>query len=169
MGDAVTEFDASMFNFDSTVPSLDDTAHIIQVALTPVFLLTGIANLLAVFSMRLARISDRVDYLVQQLAKANPKEAEKLKVQFRHLHHRSLTLDVAVILGALAGAATCGAALVLFIAALHNKSGTAALFSLFGAAVLCTIGSLIAFLTEVLMAGRNLRVGVAARWHIPPP
>ena len=33
-------------------------AHIIQIVLTPVFLLSGIATLLGVFSNRLARVAD---------------------------------------------------------------------------------------------------------------
>jgi len=40
---------------------LDSVAHVIQVALTPIFLLSGIAALLNVFSARLARVADRVD------------------------------------------------------------------------------------------------------------
>src|SRR5271157_2958696 len=40
--------------------SVDSVAHVIQVALTPVFLLSGIASLLGVLSTRLARVADRV-------------------------------------------------------------------------------------------------------------
>jgi hypothetical protein len=46
--------------------SVDSVAHVIQVALTPVFLLSGIASLLAVLSTRLARVADRVDALAEQ-------------------------------------------------------------------------------------------------------
>ena len=49
-----------MFGLDNTGSALDTVAHIIQVALTPVFLLSGIATLLNVFSSRLARVSDQV-------------------------------------------------------------------------------------------------------------
>lgn len=51
-----------MFAIDNTGLGLDTIAHIIQVALTPVFFLTGIATLLNVFSTRLGRVSDRVHY-----------------------------------------------------------------------------------------------------------
>ena len=39
-----------MFGVETTGTALDNIAHIIQVALTPVFLLSGIATLLNVFS-----------------------------------------------------------------------------------------------------------------------
>jgi hypothetical protein len=38
--------------------SIDSTAHIVQVALTPIFLLTGAGTLRNVFNARLARVSD---------------------------------------------------------------------------------------------------------------
>src|SRR5260370_3765964 len=50
-----------MFGIDNTGSALDTIAHIIQVALTPVFLLSGIATLLNVFSTLLARVADQVD------------------------------------------------------------------------------------------------------------
>jgi hypothetical protein len=48
-----------MFGVENTGSALDDIAHIIQVALTPVFLVSGIATLLNVFSTRLSRVADR--------------------------------------------------------------------------------------------------------------
>ena len=43
--------------------AIDDAAHVVQLALTPIFLLSGIASLLNVFSTRLGRIADQVDKL----------------------------------------------------------------------------------------------------------
>ena len=47
---------------------LDTIARIIQTALTPVFLLSGIAALLNVFSTRLGRLADQVDALSDRAA-----------------------------------------------------------------------------------------------------
>ncbi len=152
----------------TSLPSLDDTAHIIQTALTPVFLLAGVANLLAVFATRLARIADRVDYIAAELAKADPKEQKRLMIAYRYLQRRSRLLDAAVVLGAIGGASTCGAALILFIGALQNKEGTISMFVLFGLALLSTVGALLAFLIEVLIANSHMRGEIAARYHVPP-
>ncbi|HEY1735641.1 MAG TPA: DUF2721 domain-containing protein [Methylovirgula sp.] len=149
--------------------SLDDTAHIIQTALTPIFLLAGVANLLAVFSNRLARIADRVDLISAELAKADDDARQDLLLQFYFLRRRSHVLDAAVVLGAVAGVATCGAALILFLSALHNKEGTIEMLGLFGLAILATIGALVAFLTEVLMASVNLRGAIWALSRDAPP
>ena len=99
--------------------TLDAVAHVIQVSLTPVFLLSGIATLLNVFSLtRLARVADRVEALSKALDDADPTQAKALAVLLAQLHRRSLALDTAVVLGALGGAATCGAVLALLVSEL---------------------------------------------------
>jgi hypothetical protein len=50
----------------------DDVARAIQLALAPVFLLTGIAGLLNVMAGRLARIIDRGRYLTETPARELP-------------------------------------------------------------------------------------------------
>ena len=47
--------------------SLDLVAHVIQVALTPVFLLSGIGTLLNVFNTRLSRVSDHREHVDELL------------------------------------------------------------------------------------------------------
>jgi hypothetical protein len=150
-----------MFGLDNTGSALDTVAHIIQVALTPVFLLSGIATLLNVFSARLARVADRVDSLSTAVEGADPGEAEALSVQLTHLHRRSLVLDVAVVLGAVAGAATCAAVLALFVGALRDAAVATMLFTFFGLAVACTLGAIAAFTAEMMMASIGIRTEVA--------
>lgn len=137
--------------------SLDTVAHTIQVALTPIFLLSGIAALLNVFSTRLARVSDKVDQLAQRLEAADAHEAARLSAQLAFQRRRSVALDVAVVLGAIGGGATCCAALALFVGSLRDATVESALFVIFGLALACTIGALAAFVFEMLLASRGLR------------
>ncbi len=143
-------------------PSVDDIAHIIQVALTPVFLLSGIASLLAVFATRLGRVADKVDALSDALDTASKAESEQILARLGYLRRRSHALDAAVVLGALAGVSTSAAALMLFVGTLRNGTGSTLMFLAFGAALVLTIGALTAFLTEMLMASRGIRAIVAA-------
>jgi hypothetical protein len=84
---------------------LDNIAHVIQVALTPVFLLSGIAALLNVFNTRLARVSDHVSHTADLLA-ADPQgeDAGLMRSHIRRLRRRVLALDAAILLAALGGA-----------------------------------------------------------------
>jgi hypothetical protein len=133
--------------------SLDSAAHVVQVALIPIFMLTGIGSLLNVFSARLGRISDRVD-LLSQSGGGDSDDRE-----LRRLGLRSMILDAAVLLGAVSGALTCAAALALLVAVLGARDAFA-LFELFGGALGCAIAALAAFAVEAILAGRSLRAKV---------
>src|SRR5215475_2027279 len=95
--------------------TVDSVAHVIQVALTPVFLLSGIASLLGVLATRLARVADRVDALADQLETAGPIDSGRLRLRLAYLRRRLHVLDVAVMLGTLGGVATSCAGLLLFV------------------------------------------------------
>src|SRR6202050_171020 len=141
-----------MFGLDS----VDSVAHVIQVALTPVFLLSGVASLLGVLSTRLGRVADRVDSLAERLEAAEPLQRSRLEVRLTYLQRRSHVLDAAVIMATLGGIATSSAGLLLFVGTLRDQAGIS-LFVAFGFALLFTIGALLAFLVEMLLASRGIR------------
>ena len=150
-----------MFGIENTGSALDTIAHIIQVALTPVFLLSGIATLLNVFATRLARVGDKVEAVIKALDDADDEQRRALHALLKILHRRSVALDVAVILGAVAGAATCAAVLTMFVGALSEQTTASVLFALFGLAVICALCAIVAFTVEMLLAGTGIREEVA--------
>jgi len=152
-----------MFGLENTRFALDTIAHIIQVALTPVFLLSGIATLLNVFATRLARVGDKVEAVAKALDDADDAEKRALYLLLKNLHRRSVALDVAVVLGAVGGAATCGAVLAMFVGALSEQTMASVLFGLFGLAVVCALSAIVAFTVEMLLAGTGIREEVAFR------
>jgi hypothetical protein len=137
---------------------LDTIAHIIQVALTPIFLLSGIATLLNVFATRLARVADLVSQITRAMEQAEPDQSVDLSRQLLRLRWRSIALDAAVVLGAIAAAATCTSIFTLFVGALRNATVASVLFTTFGLAILCTISAIVAFTTENA-DGRERRTG----------
>jgi hypothetical protein len=136
--------------------SVDGIAHVIQVALTPVFLLSGVASLLGVLSTRLGRVADRVDSLTERLEASEPIERRRLQARLSYLRRRSHVLDAAVIMATLGGIATSFAALLLFVGTLRDRAGIS-LFVAFGFALLFTMGALLAFLIEMLLASHGIR------------
>jgi hypothetical protein len=143
---------------DPILPAtLESTAHVVQVALSPVFLLSGIATLLNVFGTRLARVADQADRVTGLLAGAGDAERHLLGRRLDRLYRRSLALDAAVFLAALGGVATCGSVLTLFVGALRDSTVATLLFGLFGSAILCTLCALVAFGFEMFLASRSVR------------
>ena len=137
--------------------AVDSVAHVIQVALTPVFLLSGIGTLLNVFNTRLGRVSDHSEHAAE-LLRGGGEEADKMRLRahLRRLQRRTLVLDASVVLGAMGGAATCGAAFVLFLGGLREKVASS-LFVLFGVALGCTVLALLAFVADSILAWHGLR------------
>ena len=134
-----------------TEDNLEAAAHVVQLALTPVFLLSATATLLGVFATRLARVADRVNSLSQDAKE--PVRDESLNA----LRRRSRILEVAVVLSALSGGLTCVAVLVLFLGEVRGDTTAKLLFLSFGGAIVLTMAALGAFVTEILLATRVLR------------
>jgi hypothetical protein len=135
-----------------TSVSLEGAAHVVQMALTPVFLLSGIAALLNVFASRLGRVADQTDAAADEPARS-PGRDHRLRL----LRWRSRALDWAVVLGAVGGAAACCTILILFLGQVLGSNAASVLFITFGGAVILTMGSLVAFVIEMLLAARAVR------------
>jgi len=142
--------------------ALDSVVHIIQVALAPVFLLSGIAALLNVFSARLARVADQVDAAAKEVDDADADHAALLARRLQHLRWRTLALDAAVGLGAAGGTLTCVTVLALFLGETGGFALATALFVSFGLAIACTLGAIAAYTVEMLLASQHVRAAVAA-------
>ena len=134
---------------------LDSIAHIIQVALTPVFLLSGIASLLNVVNTRHGRVADQSDAVHGLLRAAARSEKAPLRARLARLRWRLRALDTARASGAMAGAAICIAISAMFLGALQNAAVATVLFLSFGTSVLFTMTALIGFLLEVLLSSRR--------------
>jgi hypothetical protein len=141
-----------------TGEAVDSIAHVVQVALTPVFLLSGIGTLLNVFNTRLSRVSDHRAYVTDLLrGEADADQQAWLRAHLVRLRRRTLVLDASVVLGAIGGASTCGAAWVLFLGSLRETAIATWLFALFGLALGCTACALVAFLADSVLAWHGLR------------
>lgn len=131
--------------------NLEAAAHVVQLALTPVFLLSATATLLGVFATRLARVADQAHTLSRE-ARA-PTRDELLTV----LRSRLRVLEVAVVLSALSGGFTCAAVLVLFLGEVRGTAAATFLYLSFGGAIILTMAALGAFVAEMLLAARTVR------------
>ena len=144
--------------------TLETAAHLVQVALTPVFLLSGIAALLNVFAGRLARVADRLDEVSAPVAEGTGTQDTRT-MEVMRLHKRSLMLDAAVMLATAGAAATCLSILALFLFALSKRAIADVLLASFGVAILCTLGSVAFFGMEMLVSSSALRHRM--RFHVP--
>jgi len=144
---------------------VEQLAHVIQTALTPVFLLSGIGTLLNLFNTRLARVSDHLENANELLTAGKDEDGDEsadaaadnlLRLHIKRLHRRVLALDISIVLGALGGVSTCAAASMLFLGSLRDSTTGSWLAILFAVALFCTVLSLAAFVADSLFAWHGL-------------
>jgi hypothetical protein len=136
-------------------------AHSIQLSVAPVFLLSGIGVLLGVLTNRLARVVDRARPMEERLATADGAEAEELHRRLRVLHTRARCSNIAITLSTVAALLVAIVVALLFISYFVRFSLAVPVAALFVLSMLALVGALLAFLVEVRIATRTLRIGTA--------
>jgi hypothetical protein len=133
--------------------------HVIQLAVAPVFLLTGVSGLLGVLTNRLARIIDRARQLEERAARAGEGEQERIHQELRLLSHRARLINTAVSLCTLCALLICAVIVALFVAAFLVTNVALVIGVIFTAAMLALFSGLVSFLREIYVATRSLRIG----------
>jgi hypothetical protein len=134
-----------------------DGARAIQLALTPVFLLTGIAGLLNVMTGRLSRIIDRARYLTETPPSADVLSPTQRAEELRSLDQRRHLTGRAINACTLAALLTCVVVVLLFAEVLLSLPLKWFDGALFTAATVTLVVGLGHFLREVHLATRTVR------------
>ncbi len=117
--------------------ALAKATHIVQQALTPVFILSGIGTLLNVFAARWDSLLTRPTRL--------------------RLRSRPTLFATAASTSCAWGGLTCATVLALFLGEMLGKAAAGLSLALFGGAILLTLRAIAGFAVEMLLAARNVR------------
>ena len=134
-------------------------AHVIQLAIAPVFLLTGIAALIGVMANRLARVIDRAREIEQRLDQLEGVQAEAAHAQLAVLAERGRLASWAINFCTAAALLICTDIVTLFVDAFVGPQLRWLVAALFILTMIALIGGLISFLREVYLATDTLRIG----------
>jgi Protein of unknown function (DUF2721) len=136
-----------------------DIARVIQLAVAPVFLLSGVGVTLTVLTNRLARIIDRARYL-----QGNPAEIRKEdnNAELTVLSRRAALIHRAITLSTTCALVVCLVIISLFLATFLGRDLADIIALLFILAMLAFVGALVNFLREIFLATHTLRFS-------PPP
>jgi Protein of unknown function (DUF2721) len=134
-------------------------AHAIQLAVAPVFLLTGIAAILAVMTNRLGRVIDRARVLEERLEGASPESAATVRADLAVLSRRAKLNGRAITLCTTTALLVCIVIAILFLSAFLTFDATIPVALLFIGAMLCFFLGLLWFLCEIYLATMTLRIG----------
>jgi hypothetical protein len=132
--------------------SVGDIAHVIQLAVAPVFLLTGVGTLLMVLSNRLGRAVDR-SRVVEKLLPALAGEAlTGAHQELLLLSRRTQLIYTAIVLAVGCALLICLLITVAFVDAFLAVNLAHTIGVLFVLAMIALIGCLVVFLREIFLA-----------------
>lgn len=138
---------------------VSDLAHVIQLAVAPVFLLTGIGPTLGVLTNRLARIVDRARALERLPPEPAGTDPADIHTQLATLHRRAQLINRAITLCTSCALLICLVIATLFVGALAGVNLGTLIVVLFLVGMLALIGGFITFLQEIFLATASLRIG----------
>lgn len=143
--------------------SLNDIAHVIQLAIAPVFLLTGVGTLLAVLSNRLGRAVDRSRVLENQLPALVAEALGEAQGELVLVARRIRQIYAAIVLAVACALLVCLLIAVAFVDAFLAINLAKLIGALFVLAMVALIASLGAFLREIFLAVSSTRGALQRR------
>lgn len=144
-----------MFN---SAEGLNGIGHAIQLALAPVFLLTGIAGILNVMAGRLARIIDRGRHLAEAPNQVGPSLQNSFNVEHKNLERRRHLASAAITACTLSALLVCMVIAALFLEVLLGLEFKWVVGLLFTGSTLALVVGLTYFLREVQLANATVRI-----------
>ena len=133
----------------------DEIGHIIQLAIAPVFLLTGVGTNMLVLTNRLARIIDRSRVLEEKLeyAKGETKAHDLVaEAELDILFRRAKKINRAIFLSTSCALLICMVVAALFITDALDLRLATMIAGMFVLAMVTLTGSFVYLLREVLLA-----------------
>lgn len=137
---------------------LGNIGQIIQLAIAPVFLLTGVGTNLTVLTNRLARIIDRSRVLEEIVSTQGANSlTPNMRIELDELYQRSHLINRAITLSSTCALFVCLVIAALFLGDALDLHLDKIIAALFVGAVLALIGSFIFFLREIFVATKTLK------------
>ncbi|MDQ3016495.1 MAG: DUF2721 domain-containing protein [Bacteroidota bacterium] len=147
----------------SSLDTISDIAQAIQLALGPVFLLTGIAGMLNVMSGRLSRIIDRGRALTEKPEVIATYDEKGLHQELKMLERRRLITSHAITMCTIAALFVCLVIVALFIDVMFIIPLNWIIGILFILATLALVMGLAFFLKEVHLSSNTVRIRTSGR------
>jgi hypothetical protein len=129
-----------------------DITHAIQLAIAPVFLLSGLGTILSVLSARLGRVVDRTRKLLDMRESADLQHKKVIEAELHVLVHRRQLVNRAIAAGTIAALLVCVLIAVAFLGSLAEVTVGPIVAGLFVLAMFAFITALVLFLREVIQA-----------------
>jgi hypothetical protein len=145
-----------------TTTTVSQLLPILQFSIGPVILISGVGLLLLTLTNRFGRMLDRTRQITQELNKGAGEKADANRTQIAILMRRAgiLRLSITLAIFTVLGAAVL--MMLLFLSAWLQLELAGLIAAVFCVALLCLIGSMLAFIRDMNLALAAVRLEVQA-------
>jgi hypothetical protein len=141
----------------TTIP-VSELIPVLQIAIGPVILISGVGLVLLSLTNRFGRAIDRSRTLSHEMRGAEPEERRRLTGQIEILYRRARVIRLSIIMAALSVLLASVLIIVLFIAALSKLEAGFVIVILFICCLASLIVSLLAFIRDIQLSLHALRL-----------
>ena len=144
------------------IPSVAQLIPVLQTAIGPMILISGIGLLLLTMTNRLGRAIDRTRVLVGDLSNIAEAKREKTVAQLRILWDRARMIRLAIALASVSALAAAILIIVLFTTVLLQMESAWIIVTLFMVSLVSLIGSLVIFIRDIHQSLAALKLELVA-------
>jgi hypothetical protein len=141
--------------------SLTELIPVLQVAIAPVILISGVGLLLLSLTNRFGRALDRTREIHRQMCAAPATDRLRLASQVEVIYRRARLIQFSIVMGALSALSAAMLVLTLFFTALMKLESAALVSVFFVCCLVSLVVSLVTFIMEIRLSLRALTVELA--------
>jgi len=144
-------------------PPLHELIPVLQVAIGPVILISGVGLLLLTLTNRFGRTIDRSRQLMRDLRGAAGTDRQRLEGQIEILYRRARLIRLSILLAGISVLLASLLIIVLFLTALWKLEVGLLISLLFIACMVSFSGSLVAFIRDINVSLGALKLELASK------
>ncbi len=149
--------------------TLNELIPVLQVAIGPVILISGVGLILLSLTNRFGRAVDRSRLLTREMREASATDRLRLAGQVEILYRRARLIQVSIILGTLSVLLAAVLIITLFLTALLKLEVAVLLIFIFILCLISLIASLVAFILDIQLSLKALRLELGHEQPGPDP
>ena len=137
---------------------LHEIVQVLQVAIGPVILISGVGLLLLTMTNRLGRAIDRARLLKAELSQRTGEDREQALAQVAIIYRRARMVRLSIILAALSALLASALIITLFVTALLHSEQAILVSIIFIACMTALFASLVAFICDINLSLHALKL-----------
>ena len=137
---------------------LNEIVPVLQVAIGPVILISGVGLLLLTMTNRLGRAIDRARQLKGELPERTEQDRQQVLAQVAIIYRRARVIRLSITLAALSALLASALIIVLFVTALLHSEQAMLVSIIFIACMASLFASLVAFIRDINLSLHALKL-----------